>query len=221
MIVYHFDKFGTLSPKTTIFSLASSTNTDLEITKRFQRLNTLFEQKMQLWGMRMLVCPSSNEPELYLTEWLLEYVRALRFPTLPSRFTVLFASRTLEAAQQWASTLYNQADKAQIVRLLPLSDAFVADAAHRDEVSLAVLEYVQGYPLLHPSFLSANSEFSTRLAVLSSDFFPALLAHTSPHILAYWKSVVPLTDTLNSYDCEELLLVPPVRVLDYVVPYPF
>lgn len=195
MIVYHVDKFGLLLPGQKV----AGTKHLIADNEHIRSINGFFDDKLQMFSMQILNASESGDHAFALTEAALEYVRALRFPKLPSRLAVLYASRTIEEAERWRCEMLPANPSACIVSLYTSRKVFSANFALRDEVYAAIAGSVHG------------QEPWSVCAPLAS----ALLAAER-----YWQSIVSAhrMSSARNMGHEELLLVPPVRVLHRIAP---
>lgn len=91
MRFYHIDRDKSLT-KNTIFPYPTPQN--CAISEKFPTISQ--------HGVHYLL-HHENDTQSVLCEWILEYVRATIFPSMPSRFQSLFVSRTKQGAFDWAT----------------------------------------------------------------------------------------------------------------------
>lgn len=90
MIFYHIDRNKTLKPGTVFpFPILQ----DVEIKRVFPELSQ--------HGAHYLLQYIKDDRSA-LCEWILEYVRATKFPYMPTRFKCLFVTKSKQEALHWA-----------------------------------------------------------------------------------------------------------------------
>ena len=197
MIVYHVDKSGLLLPGQKVADI----KTLAECNKYIRSINGFFDGRLQMFALQTLKESECGDRNWVLTEAVMEYVRALKFPKLPSRLSVLYASRTIEEAECWRREMLPENPTACTVSLCTGRKVYSANFALRDEVYNHI------------------SEFSD--VVLDTDLHETckLLSRILPASERYWQSIAPVPRMFSSHNMgrEELLLVPPVRVLHRVL----
>lgn len=132
---------------------------------------------------------------------MFDYVRRLRFPNKPSRFTSVFASASLEDSKSW---------------LERISQDFGKDTCGSSAPSSRGI-----YAVESGSLYIADARFLDCGSVLQET--PLALSDILPYALAYWDSVREIRNGQmpsvgQNEALTELLLVPPVRVLYRVFP---
>ena len=98
MIVYHVDKMRSLYVGQTIKRTNAWEHPDPVRNQQMKQLDRFYGGKLSHFGVQSLDASPEKEFGIELTELLLDYVRAVHFPDFPSRFTVFFASRSIEDA---------------------------------------------------------------------------------------------------------------------------
>lgn len=199
MIVYHVDKFGLLEPGEKLAKPSESVLPRLDVNTDLCRINSFFDSKLQMFAFQTLHQADCGDRAWALTEATLEYVRSLKFPKLPSRLAVLYASRTIEEAEQWHRAMLPSNPAACIVSLYTGRKVYSANRALRDDL----------YRIIANSLVDENCLLKVRC-----------LAAVLPVAQRYWQSIVSAPRVLSSGNMghEELLLVPPVRVSHRVYP---
>ena len=164
----------------------------------------LYPKGVCSYGERAFLKPDTPDQScMQAADILFDYVRCLRFPHKPSRFTSLFASTDLEVSKIWLERILRDFDKNSGDFRAPSICDIPIYAVECDNVYIADAQYLDFGNALQGS--------------------PPALAALLPYAMAYWDSVQQ-TDTerlgsmLQSYRKPELLLVPPVRVLHQVFP---
>ena len=202
MIVYHIDKFGLLQPGQKIAGIG-----DIEVfnackNKSLCDINRFFDGTLQMFALQTLKEMESGDRNLALTEAVLEYVRALKFAKLPSRLAVLYASRTIEEAEQWQHAMRPANPESCIVSLCTGHKVYSSNFVLRDEVYRHIAE------------LSEDDRNTAPWGGCET------LARTLRAAESYWKSTAPSRRALCSHNMgsEELLVVPPVKVIGKVKP---
>lgn len=198
MIVYHVDKSGLLLPGQKVADIKKL----IDSNKRLRSINDFFDGNLQVFALQTLKEAECGDRSWVLTEAVLEYVRALKFPKLPSRLAVLYASRTIEEAEWWHREMLPENPAACIVSLCTSRKVYTANFALRDEVYKRTAEF-------------ADVVRSSGLRDVCG-----MLAHILPAAERYWRSIAPGLRMFSSRNMgrEELLLVPPVRVIERVLP---
>jgi len=213
LIVYHIDKFACLQPGQFIKPIRPLTNPGPERFRRLQNLNRLYPSLLSLFGIQTLDKIPDKTVSLESTEFIMDYVRALMFPDLPSRLTVLFASRSVKSASEWLPVLALLDCRPQLVEIAATGTVYAANVSFRDAVDNRVSVLLEE---CHSSLQNDNlrSSSDNPLSTLGSTCLAACLEDA----VAYWESVVPVRSTQSPplYIQEELLIVPPARVLRIV-----
>lgn len=216
MIVYHIDKMRNLVPGQIINQSNTWSNKDKNREHRIQTLNRLYSGNLTFFGVQSLDDFQGKANGIEMTELLLDYVRCLCHPELPSRFTVLFASRTVELAMKWFSPLSLLDCTPQVLALETNDEVFAANALFRDEVSNRVSALCEEF-LFHQTHESYESRKSIPPAAFSS-LCSTCIVQCLDSALSYWDSAVPVWKNNESplYEREELLIIPPARVLHQI-----
>jgi hypothetical protein len=198
MIVYHVDKSGLLLPGQKVSDIKKL----VDVNKYIRSINDFFDGNLQMFALQTLKETECGDCSWVLTEAVLEYVRALKFAKLPSRLAVLYASRTIEEAEWWRRETLPENPTACIVSLCTGRKVYSANFALRDEVYKRI------------------AEFSDVVRDAGPRETCAVLAHTLSAAERYWRSIAAGLRMFSSRNMgrEELLLVPPVRVIDRVYP---
>lgn len=218
MIVYHVDRMCSLVPGQIILRHQSWPHPDSRREQRIRALNRLFGGKLTFFGVQSLDAFPEKSIGIEAAELVLDYVRALHFPDLPSRFTVLFASRTAESALQWFLPLSLRDCKPQLLSLETHRPVYAANALFRDEVGNRIAA------LFSESHVDPERNESAADVAIPASNLAALgsscLVHCMEPALEYWHSLRRVRHPGNPalYPREELLLIPPVRVVDRVFP---
>ena len=216
MLVYHVDKFAALQPGQILQPRWISHNADPVRNARVQPVNKMFDGRLQMFSLQIMDNPDGNDPALWWTEIAFDYVRALKYPGLPSRFTVIFAARTVEDAIQWSDTISPSGSGPRILALKTQREVFAANALFRDQAYNRVSALFAENPV-HP--FSAFQSPQPHPAMSASQLLTDVLALAAEYAFLYWDSC-SLASRMKKklYPHEELLLVPPVRVLRQVQP---
>lgn len=212
MIVYHADSHRLLSSGMRLELLKSWPEPHgLHILSHQIALRMGLNSGVSMFGARVLQRPENQAQRLgQITELLAEHARLLVNPALPSRFTVVFASRSPESARPWPARI------AEGVGDDP-SGGHVSSSPGTASASVPV------FALDCSSVYIADAQLLNFADTKSCTFedFPAAIF---PRLSLYWRSLVPALPKESEtelpsepvYEDEELLLVPPVRVLRQV-----
>lgn len=213
MVVYHVDKLRSLIPGKTLFHSQQLSHSDTDRNRRMQIMNQFYSNRLSIFGVQALDDFPGKLMDFELTELLLDYVRAIRYPDKPSRLTVMFASRSIEEAKQWFLPLALRDCEPQLVELETSDQVYAANVLFRDEVNSRIAALCEEFRV-HPEN-PASEGFPSRGANLLAVLGSTCLVRCMDAALAYWSSLIPVTDSSLPclYEREELLLVPPVRVL--------
>ena len=150
MIVYHVDKFGLLLPGQKVTDIKKLVDSN----KHIRSINGFFDGKLQMFALQTLKETEGGDRNLALTEAVLEYVRALKFPKLPSRLSVLYASRTIEEAERWRLEMLPENPEARIVQLCTGRKVYSANFALRDDLYARIEKSVVSDPCGAPQEIS-------------------------------------------------------------------
>ena len=193
MILYHADTYEQLYEGQTLVAKQGRTP-----------IFHLYPKGVCSYGERAFLKPDNEiQSSMQSADILFDYVRVLRFPDKPSRFTSVFASSCLEESKTWLERISRDFDTKTDGSHAPSTHGIPIYAVECDSVYIADAQYLDFGNALQGSQPS--------------------LVNLLPYALAYWESV-QRTDTerigsmLQTYKKPELLLVPPVRVLHRVYP---
>ncbi|MBP3541851.1 MAG: hypothetical protein J6K72_08605 [Clostridia bacterium] len=193
MIVYHVDTHKQLQKGQILL-----------LTPARTPIYHLYPQGVCSYGERTFIKPTTTEQQtMQAIDIFFDYVRCLRFPNKPSRFTSVYASASLEESKTWLQRISGDFDIDSSDSRKPSTYDIPIYAVQCDNVYIA-----------DARFLDCESE--------QRDSQPAL-SNLLPYALAYWDSVqqihtAHLDSMVRKYQKPELLLVPPVYVVEQVYP---
>lgn len=193
MIVYHADTFGRLREGQMLTLHPARTP-----------IGQLYPCGVSSYGERAFLKPCNPEQAtMQAIDILFDYVRCMQFPNKPSRFTSVYASASLEESKAWSERIVRDFDR----------DTGGLPVPSNCGISIYAVEPSMLY-IADAHFLDCGS------ALRGSQ--PAL-SNILPYALEYWRSVreihnVQMLSAGQNYQKLELLLVPPVRVVEKVYP---
>lgn len=101
--------FGAFYPRKVLALIADTTSISKYLPDSKQQFlaRQYFPDGLTPHGLSMLLSYSKNNESFLepVIEMIFEQVRRLHFPNAPSRFTSLFAAKTIEDAEQWSDLL--------------------------------------------------------------------------------------------------------------------
>ena len=189
MIVYHADTHNLLHE-----------GQCLKLRPARTPIYNLYPGGVSAFGERAFLRPCNTDQQtMQLIDTVFDYVRVLRFPDKPSRFTSVFASLSLEDSRTWRERISRDSQ----------AGTGGSPASSTSGISIYAVE-CNSIHIADARFLDVGNELPDS---------PLHLQDILPFALAYWESVQAL-DKANPYNTEnrsyalpELLLTPPVHVL--------
>lgn len=217
MILYHINQLSSLQVGDVITPCFGGSSDQCENLLIRHAARKLFPDGLANFGARILLpIMSDGALRCQLTEWIFEYVRLSRFDHLPSRFTSLYASMTIQDSVSWISQVEADASKLQLLEI-ETDSAYIADA-HLLDQDTASSPALSVSPALHLQEPSQRQDQSWP--------FPAQLVASA---LRYWESMVCMpraegvqrrnpdyVDRIHTFSKPEVLLPLPVRVVGVV-----
>jgi hypothetical protein len=134
MLLYHLDRSNSLQLNSNI-QLKPLVSYNPSETTNF--INSLFENGVSCMGQTYLNFCNYSDSDLANTfniEFIFESVRRENFRDIPSRFTSIFATQTLEQLKVWYSHMgYDKTSIAQpSIKVIETNNSFRFDASWRD-----------------------------------------------------------------------------------------